>query len=179
MNAPTSTNSPVSRRLASLLGNLAIVGIVYFGVTAFQTRDMLHADRRPAPGLSATTLDGAAYDLATAKGRPVVVYFFAPWCKVCAASADNLVRLRRWRDEGDLEIVSVALDWDSVDELRAYSNRHELNLPVVLGDAQLSRDWQIYAFPTYYVLDSNLRVVGRDLGYSTWFGLWWRSRLAD
>jgi hypothetical protein len=35
------------------------------------------------------------------------------------------------------------------------------------------------AFPTYYVLDSERRIRRRDLGYSTQFGLWWRTWLVD
>jgi thiol-disulfide isomerase/thioredoxin len=162
-----------------LLANLAIAGLVFFGITAFQARDMLATQRQPAPPLQGPTLAGETYELALASGRPVLVYFFAPWCRVCGASADNLVRLRRLREESELEIVAVALDWQNVDELRDYSARHELNIPVVLGGPTTARDWRIHAFPTYYVLDSRLRVARRDLGYSTQLGLWWRSIRVD
>lgn len=179
MTDTVTKTRPRLRRLGSLLANVAIAGLVYFGMTAFQTRDMLATERQPAPPLRGQTLGGNTYDLDLAAGRPALVYFFAPWCKVCGASADNLVRLRRLRNEPDLEIVAVALDWESVDELQDYSARHELNVPVVLGSPQVARDWKIYAFPTYYVLDSRQRVARRDLGYSTQLGLWWRSLRVD
>lgn len=140
---------------------------------------MLPTERQQAPALLAATLQGGQYNLETTHARPVLVYFFAPWCNFCAASSGNLVRLRRWRKETDLEIVTVALDWQNVEEVRAYADRHDLNMPVVLGDAQVARDWQVYAFPTYYVLDSQHRVVRRDLGYSTQAGIWWRSWAVD
>ena len=140
---------------------------------------MLPTERQQAPALLAATLQGGVYNLETTPARPVLVYFFAPWCNFCAASSDNLVRLRRWRKETDLEIVTVALDWQNAEEVRAYADRHDLNMPVVLGDAQVARDWQVYAFPTYYVLDSQHGVVRRDLGYSTQVGLWWRSWAVD
>jgi hypothetical protein len=75
--------------------------------------------------------------------------------------------------------LTVALDWQSVGELQAYAARHELNVPVLLGNADVARDWHVYAFPTYYVLDSEQRVVRRDIGYSTQLGLWWRSWAVD
>jgi peroxiredoxin len=179
MTDTVTKTRPLILRLRSLLANVAIAGLVFFAATAFQTRDMLATERQPAPPLRGATLGGDNYDLAFAAGRPALVYFFAPWCRVCGASADNLVRLRRLRDQSDLEIVAVALDWQSLDELRDYSARHDLNVPVVLGSAQLARDWRIYAFPTYYVLDSRQRVARRDLGYSTQLGLWWRSFRVD
>ena len=90
-------------------------------------------------------------------------------------SADNLVRLRRWRDVEDLEIVAVALDWESEAEVRDYVERHELNARVVLAGAEVARDWRIQAFPSYYVLDERHRVLRRDIGYSTQLGLWLRA----
>jgi hypothetical protein len=50
---------------------------------------------------------------------------------------------------------------------------------VVLGDSGIARDWQIYAFPSYYVLDSRHRIVRRDVGYSSQLGLLWRAWLVD
>ena len=138
---------------------------------------MLDTDRQAAPQLQAETLDGVPFDIAETGQRATLVYFFAPWCHICAASSDNIRRLRRIRNEESLSIVMVALDWASVDDIHAYAERHELNVPVVIGDADMARDWHVFGFPTYYVLDDQQRVVSRDFGYSTQLGLWWRSWL--
>ena len=167
------------RRIRSLALNLALLAAVFIAVTAWQSRNMLDSGGEAAPGLRGTTLAGESYDLGNAAGRPARVYFFAPWCKVCAASAGNLDRLRRWRDESELEMVAVALSWDAAEEVRAYVERHGLDLPVVLGDANLARNWQIYAFPSYYVLDREHRIARRDVGYSSQLGLLWRAWLVD
>jgi peroxiredoxin len=136
---------------------------------------MLPADRQAAPELRGVTLAGQPYDLRDAAGEPTLVYFFAPWCKICGASAGNLNRLHRWRDQDAFEVVAVALDWGSTEEVRAYAERHALAMPVLLGDRNLGSLWQIYAYPSYYVLDSQHRVARRDVGYSSQFGLWWRA----
>jgi len=163
------------RKAKSILLNAAFVIIVFLAASAFQSRNMLAADGGPAPELQGMTLEGRPYNLAELNGRPALVYFFAPWCRICGASADNLVRLRRWRDVEDIEIVAVALDWQSADEVREYVERHELNVKVVLGGMDVMRDWQIQAYPSYYVLDANHRVLRRDIGYSTQLGLWFRA----
>jgi peroxiredoxin len=163
------------RRYRSLLLNVVLVVVVFSVVTTFQSRNMLATGGQAAPELRGITLAGEPYHLSDAITRPALVYFFAPWCKVCAASAGNLDRLRRWRNESELEMVAVALDWGGVEEVRAYVERHDLDLPVVLGDASIARDWQIYAFPSYYVLDSEHRIARRDVGYSSQLGLLWRA----
>ena len=150
---------------------------MFFGALAFQSRNMLPTDGQPAPDLRGVTLDGELYDLGDAASRPAMVYFFAPWCRICAASSGNLNRLRRWRDVEDIEIVAVALDWNAAEEVREYAERHHLNVTVVLGDANVSRQWQIRGFPSYYVLDSEHRIVRRDIGYSSQLGLWLRAWL--
>ena len=161
------------RRARSILVNVALVAGVFLAGTAFTTRTMLSGDS--APGLAGPTLVGGLYSLDDAASRPVLVYFFAPWCRICGATADNLVRLRRWRDPAELEIVAVALDWANAEDVRAYAERHALNVPVVLADPDTAREWQVSGFPSYYVLDGDHRIARRDFGYSSQFGLWWRT----
>lgn len=154
---------------------VAVFVALFFAVTAWQTRNLLATDRQAAPALVATSLQGQVIDIADSHGRPALVYFFAPWCPYCSASADNLVRLRKMRDVDELEILIVALDWESKDQIQQYANENELNVPVLLGDSAIWNDWKVRGFPTYYVLDREHRVVRRDFGYSTQFGLWWRT----
>jgi thiol-disulfide isomerase/thioredoxin len=172
----TSTDHPAGwRKYSSLLLNAVLLLVAFIGISAFQARGMLSADRQAAPDLQAPTLQDSYFDLDEVGNRATLVYFFAPWCTYCALSSDNLVRLRRLRDEKDLQIVAVALDWKNVAEVSDYAEKHELNIPVLLGDADIMREWKVYGFPTYYVLDSKQRVAKRDIGYSTQLGLWWRS----
>lgn len=172
-------SKPFLRKLTGLLLNVLLFVAVLVAVTAFQSRNMLSTAGTPAPTLSGPMLGGGRYDIAAVDNRPTIVYFFAPWCRICAASSDNLTRLRRWRDEESLEILAVALDWQTLDEVRDYVERYEIDLPVVLGDRQTAADWRIHAYPTYYVLDSEKRVRRRDLGYTTQLGLFWRSLFVD
>ena len=166
-----------TRKVRSFLLNAAFFVVVFFALLAFQSRNMLAADGQRAPELKGITLAGDPYDLADVSDRPALVYFFAPWCKICAASSGNLNRLRRWRDKQDIEIVAVALDWNLAQEVRDYVERHDLNVTVVLGNMDVRRHWQIQAYPSYYVLDRKHRILRRDIGYSTQLGLWWRAWL--
>lgn len=160
---------------SGLFLNVLFFVAVFLVVSTFQARNMLSTSGDMAPALNGQLLRGGSYDIAAAGDRPVLIYFFAPWCKFCAVSSGNLTRLRRLRDDESLEILTVVLDWQDLDEVRSYVERHGLDLPVLLGDSQIAQDWRVYAFPTYYVLDSDQRIRRRDLGYSTQFGLWWRT----
>jgi peroxiredoxin len=166
---------PRWRKRLSWIPNGVMMIVVFVAVSAFQARNLLDTDQQPSPALSAMTLSSNSFDLASQEPRPTVIYFFAPWCTYCALSSDNLNRLRRLRDEGELRIIAVALDWETTDEVKQYAERHELNVPVLLGDAAIARDWKIHGFPTYNVLDNASLVVSRDIGFSTQLGMLWRS----
>jgi thiol-disulfide isomerase/thioredoxin len=153
---------------------VVIVGILT-GIYAYQSRNLLPTELQQAPALSAPLLTGGFYDLSEHAASTTLVYFFAPWCSICAASSGNIDNLRRLRSDDDLNILLVALDWQTQAEVQEYVDRHEITVSVLLGDRKITSEWNIYAFPTYYILDDEQRVIHRDLGYSTLAGLWWRT----
>lgn len=145
------------------------------GVQAWRARDLLPADQRTAaPAFELTDLQGRSWQSTKLRGRPAVIYFFAPWCGVCAASAPQLRWFHRWRGD-DVQMLLVGLDWTSVEELHEYSRRHALPMPVLLGNRATAVAWRIGGYPTYYVLDADGRVARRDTGLTTAAGLWLRT----
>ena len=160
-----------ARRLGEVLLVVAIVG----GIYAWRTRDLLPAGERvPAPPFELADLQGRSWTAESLAGKPAVLYFFAPWCGVCAASSPQLRWFDRWLGD-EVQVVLIGLDWSSPAELEAYAARHELPLPVLAAGPQAAADYRVPGYPTYYVLDAEGRIAGRDFGYTTAPGLWLRT----
>lgn len=146
--------------------------LVFFLIQQWQSSDLLPVDeQQPAPVLQGSLLDGGELDIESLRGRPTLVYFFAPWCKVCAFSASSLQGLREAYDPSELGIVMVALSYDSLESVRGFRDRHDLEIPIILGDQAVATRWNVFGFPTYYVLDSEGHVASRDFGLTTTPGL--------
>ena len=166
-------------RSGSRLGRYALEALlvvaIVVGVQAWRARDLLPADERTlAPDFTLTDLDGRPWSAADLRGKPAVIYFFAPWCGVCAASSPQLRWFHRWRGH-DVQVLLVGLDWSAPQELRDYAQRHELTMPVLVGDPATGAAYRIQGYPTYYVIDAEGRVARRDTGLSTVVGLWLRT----
>jgi peroxiredoxin len=150
--------------------------VIIGGIYTWRTRDLLPVgDRVAAPAFELVDLQGRPWSLEALEGKPAVLYFFAPWCGVCAASSPQLRWFDRWQGD-EVQVVLVGLDWSSPAELAEYAARHELQLPVLAAGPQTAADYRIRGYPTYYVLDAEGRVAGRDFGYTTAPGLWLRTR---
>ena len=160
-----------ARFWASLAFDVALVAAAFLAVHVWQTRD-LPIDRA-APGTVLPLLEGGGSQSAIRAGEAGVVYFFAPWCRVCLASIDNLDALVA--DGRIAWATTVALDFADAEEVRAFVERTGVGLPVLLGDAGTAADWSIRGFPTYYVIDAEGRIHSRAVGYSTWLGMWFRA----
>lgn len=151
-----------------------IVFIVIFQLLSwFREMSMLPTNEQltTAP-VQYNTLAGETMTI-EAQGKKTVVYFFAPWCKICHASIGNLQSI--YQKSMDMEVIAVALDYASKREVEEFTSKHMLTFPVVLGSEALKKEFQIKGYPSYYVLGEDNEVESRSMGYSSEIGLYLRT----
>lgn len=142
------------------------------GLYQWQTRNLLETGNQ-VPDTHLPLLSGGSSPL-TEEGKPTLIYFFAPWCAVCAASIGNLEAL----DNDDLVVRRVAMDYASLQDISEFVRDNEVAGEVLIGHERLKQQFRVLGYPTYYVLDADQRVVASDMGYSTTMGLKVRQALA-
>lgn len=146
---------------------------VFWVLSNYQARSLL-ASGETVPAFMAITSEGELFRSVELEGKQTLLYFFAPWCGICRLSMPNLKYLQA--DNAGLAVYAIALQYDSAEQVADFIDDLDLQVPVLLGNQQLAQDFQIQAFPTYYVIDAQGQVKARTLGYSTALGLWLRSR---
>lgn len=90
--------------------------------------------------------------IGAAKGKVVVVNFWATWCAPCRVELPELVRLRSQYPASELEILGVSVD-ESQASLDAFLKKLPLNYPVGRAAEDLPRMFQVAALPKLMVYD--------------------------
>lgn len=131
------------------------------------------AEQHPKVDLdNVSTLMGETVSL-NSQGNVTVLYFFAPWCQVCHVSIGNLQALFQKNEEVD--VIAVALDFTSKDEVMAFTSQHQLTFPIALGNEAIKQAFAVTGYPSYYILDENNVIKGKSMGYSSELGLYLRT----
>jgi cytochrome c biogenesis protein CcmG/thiol:disulfide interchange protein DsbE len=115
------------------------------------------ASSRPAPELPRQVLVGPRITLASLRGKPAVVHFWASWCDPCRREAPELARLPAAL-HGRARLVGV--DWnDGLGPARLFVQRYRWRFPSLVDASGAVGDrFGLTGMPTTYILDRYSRI---------------------
>lgn len=112
----------------------------------------------PLPDFELPSLDGRTVsraDLEELDG-PVILNFWATWCKPCLR---EIPALRRLHQLGAAEVVSIALDDGGEAVVRPFVEEERIEYPVLLAESDLLyQRFDSLSIPYTLVLDDDLRI---------------------
>jgi cytochrome c biogenesis protein CcmG/thiol:disulfide interchange protein DsbE len=109
---------------------------------------------RPAPELPTSVLVPPAVQLASLRGKPAAINFWASWCEPCRREAPQLEQLNRSL-HGSASVVGV--DWtDGLDSARAFIREHHMTYPDLRDQSGVvGQKYGLIGLPTTFILDSH------------------------
>lgn len=118
---------------------------------------------KPMPDLVVKTLDGGEFSLATMKGRPVVIDFWATWCPPCVKEIPHFVSLRGEVPEGDLAMVGIS--GEDADVLEKFIRKNGINYPIASASKFGKPYSMVTGIPTTFFIDRNGVLKDVAVGY--------------
>ncbi len=112
-----------------------------------------------------TKLDGSKLEMASLRGKVVVMNFWATWCGPCLTEMPLFEKvMAKYKD--DQSVVFLALSTDEDRELvPPHLKQYKFNLPVAYAE-HLNDFFSVNSIPTTVILDGKGEVAFRQAGYN-------------
>lgn len=127
-----------------------------------------------APAFEIKSFEGQTYRLADLRGRPVVINFWASWCKECRDEAAFLeATWKQYREQG---LIVIGVDYvDTEPEAKAYLAQFGITYPNGADlQTRISQAYHITGVPeTYFITRDGKLLEGLDSkgrAYGNWIG---------
>ena len=109
---------------------------------------------------------GTHYTLSGLHGKWVLVNFWAPWCPPCLEEIPDLVAMQQ--QHRDLQVIGVAVMYESRKKVMDVVNRKSISYPVVFGNEDTASDFGgLDGLPTSFLYTPSGKLVGRHEGVLT------------
>ncbi len=115
-----------------------------------------------APPLVLPDIDGKPIDIASYRGRLVLVNFWATWCPPCRREFPSLGRLMRLFKPSELAVLAVNVGEDAE---TIFSFTGAIDVTILLDrDSAAMRRWPVKGLPTTFIVDKQSRLALRAVG---------------
>jgi len=112
-----------------------------------------------------TATDGAQVDLASMRGKVVLVDFWATWCPACREEVPNVVAAYSALHAKGFEVIGISLDVDR-GNLEAFTAQNGMVWPQYFdGKAWsnlISSRYGIHSIPAMWLINKNGRIADTD-----------------
>lgn len=117
-----------------------------------------------APAFRLTTIDGRTFSLDAAKGKVVVINFWASWCGPCKVEAPHFEKAYMEFKAQGVRFIGIAVD-DSTDDVKAFVKREGLSFPIGLDDTgDIPKLYGVMALPKTVIVGKDGRIKLSRMG---------------
>lgn len=128
-----------------------------------------HKGESKPPVLDLLTIDNKRVQLKDLRNKVVLVNFWASWCPPCVHEMPSMQRLQDKFDRDEFVILGVNMAEDKQTIQNFIKNRVAVNFPILMdSDGDALKRWQVFAFPTSYLIDKHGKIRYSLFGSIEW-----------
>lgn len=143
---------------------LIAVGIIFVGVRAWQQQAM---PKGQAPEISGVATNGKSVSLSDFRGRPLMLYFWATWCRICEFEQSSIRSIAQ-----DHPVLSVALRSGNTMQVERYLQEHGLQFSTLTDEfGEIAAQYGVRGTPTAFFIDAKGRIRSIEVGYTSESGM--------
>src|ERR1700716_4564188 len=118
-----------------------------------------------APDFSLESLEGKTMRLSDFRGKAVLLNFWATWCGPCKIEMPWFIELQQKYGSQGLQVVGVAMDDASKEDIAKFAKDMGVNYPVLIGKEAVGDSYGgIPALPETFFIGRDGKVVDKILG---------------
>ncbi len=118
-----------------------------------------------APDFSLESLDGKTIRLSDLRGKAVLLNFWATWCGPCKIEMPWFVDFQNQYGTQGLQIVGVAMDDASKEDIAKFAKDMGVNYPILLGKEAVGDEYGgVPALPETFLITRDGKIVDKIVG---------------
>ena len=118
-----------------------------------------------APDFSLESLDGKSLRLSDFRGKAVLLNFWATWCGPCKIEMPWFVDLQKEYGSQGLQIVGVAMDDASKEDISKFAKDMGVNYPILIGKESVGDEYGgVPALPESFLISRDGKIVDKIIG---------------
>jgi peroxiredoxin len=118
-----------------------------------------------APDFSLESLDGKTTRLSDYRGKAVLLNFWATWCGPCKIEMPWFVDLQNQYASRGLQIVGVAMDDGSKEDIAKFAKDMGVNYPILIGKESVGDEYGgVPALPQTFLIARDGKIVDKIVG---------------
>jgi cytochrome c biogenesis protein CcmG/thiol:disulfide interchange protein DsbE len=159
-------NGRMSSHWAKRVGGASVLSLLLLMATGQRANAAVlpAAQRKPAAELALPDTKGQTVDLASYKGRVVLLDFWATWCGGCKVEIPWYMEFdKRYRGRG-LEVVGVAMDDDGMKVVLPFVKEKGIEYTILAGNEAVAKQFAVEAMPVTLLIDREGRVAATHVG---------------
>jgi thiol-disulfide isomerase/thioredoxin len=155
--------------LALVVVAIIAAGMLYFGFHMARRpgpqAPSILGKTTPAPDFTLESLDGKNMRLSDFRGKAVLLNFWATWCAPCKIEMPWFVDLQKEYGPQGLQIVGVAMDDSSAEDIAKFAKDMGVNYPVLLGKEAVGDEYGgVPALPESFFIGRDGKIVDKIIG---------------